>query len=462
MEFFVGSSHARPKPLLSLVVLLAVAPTVPARAAEEPHRPKSFAIQGARLVPVSGPAIENGTIVLEDGLITALGPEVKIPPAAWVIEGQGLTVYPGLIDAMSSVGLPDAGRGGRGSGGSSGNQADLPISAGPEDRPATTTWRLAADVFNPTADTIRAWRDAGFTSAVVAPLDGILPGQAAVMNLGGQRASEMVIQPQCALIVNIEHSEGYRGFPGSLLGHIAYVKQIFLDAEQYRTAWAVYRADPRGLARPAYDRTLEPLLPALSEGRPVLYPGNLAKQIYRALDVSKELDFPLIVYGAQEGYEVAQILARRKVPVLVNLEWPEKARDADPEEEEPLRVLRLRDRAPGTPAAFEKAGVKFAFYSGGIRAAEQILPKVRAAIDQGLSPEAALRALTLSAAEIYGVDNRLGSLDTGKIANLLVTEGNLFAEKPKLKMVFVDGRKYEIRPVREEKREQNEKEGGTP
>jgi Amidohydrolase family len=432
--------------------------------AEEPHRPRSFAIQGAKLVPVSGPAIDNGTIVLEDGLITAIGREVNIPPAAWVIEGKGLTVYPGLIDAMSSVGFPEpTGRGRRGPAGPPGNQAELPISAGPEDRPATTTWRLAADIFSSTAERIQSWREAGFTSAVVAPMDGIFPGQAALMNLAGERASEMVIQPQAALIVNIGYSGGYRGFPNSLLGHVAYVRQLFLDAEQYRMAWAIYHADPRGLARPAYDRTLEPLLPALSEGRPVLYPGNLAKEIHRALDISKELNFPLIVYGAQEGYEVAETLAQRKVPVVVNLEWPEKERDTDPEEEESLRVLRLRDRAPGTPAAFEKAGVKFAFSSGGIRAANQILPNVRAAIEKGLSPEGALRALTLSAAEIYGVDNRLGSLDTGKIANLLVTEGDLLAEKPKLKMVFVDGRKYEIRaPREEEKPEENEKEGETP
>lgn len=441
-----------------LAVLFAAVPGL----GEEPHRPTSFAIQGARLVPVSGPVIDNGTIVLEDGLITAVGREVKLPPAAWVIEGKGLTVYPGLIDALSSVGLPEPpGRGRRGAQGP-GSQGDLPLSAGPEDRPATTTWRLAADVFDPNAERIKTWREAGFTSAVVAPMDGIFPGQAAVMNLAGERASEMVIQPHAALIVNVESTGGYRGFPNSLLGRIAYVRQLFLDAEQYRTAWAVYRADARGLARPAYDRTLEPLVSALSEGRPVLYPGDLAKHIHRALAMSKELGFSLIVYGAHEGYEPAQALAARKTPALVNLEWPEKEKNADPEEEEPLRLLRLRDRAPGTPAAFEKAGVKFAFYSGQIRAAGEILPKVRAAIDKGLSPEAALRALTLSAAEIFGVDSQLGSLESGKIANLVVTEGDLFAEKPKLKMVFVDGRKYDIRDRQEDKPEENAKEGETP
>jgi hypothetical protein len=435
-------------------------------AAEEPSRPKAFAIQGAKLVPVSGPVIEAGTIFFEDGLIKAIGRDVQIPPGTWVIEGKGLTVYPGLIDAMSSVGLPEqqerGRRGGPGNRGGSGNPSELPVSAGPEDRPATKTWALAADEFDPANDRVKAWREAGFTSAVVAPMDGIFPGQAAVINLAGDRASEMVIQPQAALVINIGYSGGYRGFPNSLMGYITYVRQLFHDAGQYHAAWAVYRDDPSGLERPAYDRTLAPLVEASSEKRPVLYPGDLAKEIHRALNLSKELDFPLIVYGAHEGYAAAAALAERKTPVMVNLKWPEKERDADPEEEEPLRVLRLRDRAPSTPAAFEKAGVKFAFYSGEIRSAAEILPNVRAAIEKGLSPEAALHALTLSAAEIYGVDNRLGSLDSGKIANLIVTEGDLFAEKPKLKMVFVDGQKFDIRPPREEKPEDKEQPPATP
>jgi hypothetical protein len=406
--------------------------------------------------------IDAGTIVFKDGLITAIGRDVQIPPGAWVIDGKGLTVYPGLIDAMSSVGLPNPrDRNRRGSGGQ-GNGGDLPISAGPEDRPATKTWSLAADEFDPASDRVKAWRDAGFTSVVVTPMDGIFPGQAAVMNLAGGRASEMVVQSQAALVINIGYSGGYRGFPGSLMGYITYVRQLYSDAGHYRAAWDVYRENPSGLERPAYDRTLAPLVEANSEKRPVLYPGDLAKEIHRALNLSRELGFPLIVYGAHEGYEVADVLAERKAAAVINLEWPEKERNADPEEEDPLRDLRLRDRAPGTPAAFEKAGVKFAFYSGEIRSANDVLPKVRTAIEKGLSPEAALRALTLSAAEIYGVENRLGSLETGKIANLVVTEGDLFAEKPKLKMVFVDGQKYDIRPPREDKPEDKQQQGETP
>src|SRR5207245_2679217 len=145
------------------------------------------------------------------------------------------------------------------------------------------------------------------------------------------------------------------------------------------------------------------------------------------------------------GYEVAPEITAKKLPVLVDLKWPEAEKDADPEAKPSLRMLQFRDRAPSTPAAFAKAGVKFAFYSGGISAPKDILKGAKKSIDAGLAPDAALRAFTLSAAEIFGVADRLGSIENGKIANLVVTDGDRFEEKPKLKMAFVDGRRFEIR-----------------
>jgi hypothetical protein len=129
----------------------------------------------------------------------------------------------------------------------------------------------------------------------------------------------------------------------------------------------------------------------------------------------------------------------------VNLKWPEAEKDADPEDKASLRTLQFRDRAPSSPAALAKSGVKFAFYSGGITAPKDALKAAKRSIDAGLAPDAALRALTLSPAEIFGVADRLGSIENGKIANLVVTDGDLFDEKTKIKMVFVDGRKFEVR-----------------
>jgi imidazolonepropionase-like amidohydrolase len=153
-----------------------------------------------------------------------------------------------------------------------------------------------------------------------------------------------------------------------------------------------------------------------------------------------------VLYGGHEAWRSADILARRGVPILVSLKWPERVKDADPEEQDPLRVLELRDRAPQTPAALAKAGARFAFYSDSLENPKDAVKAVKRAIDAGLAPSDAIRALTLAPAEIYGVTDRLGSIEKGKIANLVVTDGDLFQDKTKIKYIFVDGVKFEPAP----------------
>ena len=152
-----------------------------------------------------------------------------------------------------------------------------------------------------------------------------------------------------------------------------------------------------------------------------------------------------VIYGGQAGYEIADEIAAKKIPVLVDLKWPEAEKDTDPDDTPSLRTLRFRERAPSTPAVFLKFGVKFAFYSGATTDPKDLLKAVKKSIDAGLPTDAALRALTLTPAEIFGVADRLGSIEKGKIANLVVTDGELFNEKTKIKFVFVDGRRFEIR-----------------
>ena len=154
-----------------------------------------------------------------------------------------------------------------------------------------------------------------------------------------------------------------------------------------------------------------------------------------------------LLYGLQEGYKSADLLKKANAAALISLRWPEKARDSDPEENDTLNVLELRDQAPSTPAVLAKNGVKFALYSGGIERRADLIRAVKRALDAGLSQDDALRAMTLSVAEIYGVADRLGSIEKGKIANLVVTKGDLFQERTEVKYVLVDGVKFE--PVEE-------------
>lgn len=427
---------------VTLLTLLAIAPQMSAQGGE----PQYFAIRGARIVPVSGPPVENATVVMAHGVITAIGKDVAIPPDAWVVEGKGLTVYPGLFDSFTDVGIPAAtpASGGSGEGGPR-RPATQEVSRGPEDRPGTTPWRSAADEVSLSDKRIDSWRNAGFTTVVSAPKGGMFPGQASLLDLAGDRASELVVKTPVAIPVSLQPSGGFGNFPGSLMGALAYVHQVWIDTDWSTRAQTVYDKNPRGVARPPYDHTESVLAEALEDHTLVLIPANNSVQLLRALQLVEVWRVGGVIYGGQMAYEVAGEIGAKKVPVLVNLKWPEAEKDADPDEKPSLRTLRFRDKAPSSPAALAKAGVKFAFYSGGITAPKDILKAAKKSIDAGLAPDAALRALTITPAEIYGVSDRLGSIETGKIANLVVTDGDLFNEKTKIKMVFVDGKRFEVR-----------------
>jgi imidazolonepropionase-like amidohydrolase len=421
-----------------LLALFCAAPSLQAQGGE----PQYFAIRGAKVVTVTGPPVENATIVISRGVITAIGKDAAVPPETWVIDGKGLTVYPGLVDAFTDVGIPAA----TPAAGESGPRRPQEGAArGPEDRPFSTPWRSGADEVSLSDKRIETWRNGGFTTVVSAPKGGIFPGQAAVLDLAGERAGDLVVKSPVAIPVSFQTSGGFGGgFPSSIMGTLAYIHQVWLDTEWSINAQTVYEKNPRGTARPRYDRTEAALAEALEDHALVLIPANNSIQLRRALELVDRWKVNGAIYGGQMAYEVAPEIAAKKLHVLVNLKWPEAEKDADPEDKASLRTLRFRDRAPSSPAALAKAGVKFAFYSGGITAPKDALKAAKKAIDAGLPADAALRALTLSAAEIFGVADRLGSLENGKIANLVVTDGDLFEEKTKIKMVFVDGRKFEV------------------
>jgi Amidohydrolase family len=422
---------------LASVAAFAAAPRAKAQGGE----PQYFAIRGATVVPVSGPRIEDGTVIISRGLITAVGKSAAIPEEAWVIEGKGLTVYPGLIDSFTDVGIASLST----PAGEGGGRPAQPVSRGPEDRPSSTPWRSAADEASLTDKRVESWRSSGFTTVISAPKGGIFPGQGAILDLAGERNGDMVVKSPVAIPVAFQPLSGFSNFPSSLMGVLGYTRQVWLDTDWSTRAEALYEKNPRSTARPRYDRTDSALADALEDHALVLIPANNSTQIRRAFEIVERWHVHATIYGGQMGYEVADEIAAKKLPVLVDLKWPEADKDADPDVVPSLRTLRFRDRAPSSPAALAKANVKFAFYSGGITAPKDILKAAKKSIDAGLAPDAALRALTLAPAEIYGVADRIGSIENGKIANLVVADGDIFNEKTKVKYVFVDGRRFDIR-----------------
>ncbi len=295
-----------------------------------------------------------------------------------------------------------------------------------------------------------SWREAGFTTVVTAPGDGFFAGQAALIALGDGEPREMVIATPVAQRLNFEVTTRAREYPGSLMGRLAFVKQVFSDARHYGAATSLYLESPKGRRRPAYDRTLAPIHAAVSDGLPFLIPGDVGRELDRVLEMAAEYQLKPVVYGGQGAYERVPRLRQGGAALLVSLDWPEENKDRDPDADTELRTLYHRRMAPTTPKLLAEAGVPFAVYSSGLASPSKVFEGIRKAVDAGLPSDAALQALTSGAARIYGVNDRLGSIEAGKVANLVLATGEPWAEDVEIKAVFIDGRKYEKRAPSEQ------------
>ncbi|MBV9762646.1 MAG: amidohydrolase family protein [Acidobacteriaceae bacterium] len=452
------------QPLKASVLVFTAAWTVAAAV------PSAIAIRDAHVVTVSGADLPKATVLVRDGLIQDVGPNLSIPGDAWVIDGSGLTVYPGFIDALSTWGLPGAAATpARTAAGVAPTPAPpaAPVPAtpatgieppprhGPEDRPQNHSFERAADMVTPSDTRLAAARAAGFTTAATFPNQGIFEGLGAMIDLAGERGRDMIVaQPIGQQILFRTSGFGRSGFPNSLMGNIAYVRQLFLDLNHYKEAQQLYAAHPSGSRRPQYDHDLE----GLAESPRLLLPADEEQQIDRILNFGRELKQPFVLYGLHEAFERVDELKQARVPAIVSLKWPEKPKDSDPAEIPDYRQLRIRRDAPGVPGLLAKAGVEFAFYSDGVDAAPDLKKALKKAVDAGLSRADAIRALTLSPARIYGLDDRLGSIEKGKIANLVVMKGDAFDDKTTVEYVFIDGAQFE--PSKDLQKPPANKEGG--
>jgi imidazolonepropionase-like amidohydrolase len=415
--------------------------------------PGTYAITNARIVPVSGPTINRGTIVIRDGLIVAVGANVQAPADARVIDGAGLSVYPGFIDATSHIGVPTrragaggGGAGGGGGGGASGGAAQQQAIAAPNsEHPIGLQPELRMiDIMAFEGDVLDAPRGAGITSVLAAPRDGIFMGQSAFINLFGGSAQDMLVRSPVALHVGFQPVRG-QGYPGSLLGVFASLRQMLLDAQRYRDIQAAYARNPRGMRRPEHDNSLAALVPVLAKEVPVIMHANSEREIDRALDLATEFGLRAYIAGGEEAWMLTDRLRRESVPVIATLNFPRPpatvSADADPE---PIRVLQSRVDVPRNPGKLAAAGVRVAFTSAGVGMGD-FLNNVRKAAEVGMTRDQVLRALTLTPAELFGVADRVGSLEPGKIANLTVVRGDLFDRGSRVTQVFIDGRLIPVR-----------------
>ena len=412
----------------------------------------TYAITNARIVTVSGPVIEGGTVVVRNGLIAAAGANVNAPPDARVIDGSGLTVYPGLIDSYTNLALPEASPspspGGGGGGGGFFVLTPPRPATGPNSTqpPGLQPEVMVEDVIRPGGNEIEAARNIGITTALTLPRGGIWMGQSALINLAGDTPQQMIVRSPVAMHVGFTPLRN-GGYPGSLLGVFSTLRQMMLDAQRYRDAMQIYERAPRGTRRPDTDRSLAALVPVIEGRMPVVMLANSEREISRALDLAQEFKLRLIIAGGREADRLTDRLVKQNVPVLLSLNLPKRTTAALPEADpEPLRVLRERVEAQQTAGKLAKAGVRFAFESGSLTNMSELLANAGRTIENGLSATDALRAFTIWPAEILGVQDQLGSIEAGKIANLTVVRGDLFDRNSRVTHVFIDGRQVELRP----------------
>lgn len=411
---------------------------------------QSYAITNAKIVTVSGATIEKGTVVVRDGLIESVGADVRVPADAQVFDGTGLTVYPGFTDAYSNLGLAAPARPatGGGPGGGGGGQAAAAAAAA-QAPSSNSNYPAGLRPEYSTIDDVRAGeaqfdanRNAGFTTALSVGRERIFNGQSALIDLAGDSVSEMTVKSPVAMHISFSTIPGQ--YPGSLLGTFSALRQMFNDAKRLDEMNKMYAADPKGMKRPEADKSLEALIPVLNRQMVVVFNANRENDIARALDLAKEYNLKAMIAGGQEADKFINRLKSQDVAVLLSLNFPKRTAAANPDADpESLETLRFRANVPKVAGKLAAAGVKFAFQSGGATSVNDFFTSINRSTENGLSKEAAVRAMTLSPAEIFGVSDRMGSVEAGKIANLTVVKGDLFADQRTITHVFVDGKLFE-------------------
>jgi imidazolonepropionase-like amidohydrolase len=396
---------------------------------------KPVVLKGGKLLTVTHGVIESGVIVMQGGKITAVGAasSVNVPSAAQVIDVTGMTVYPGLIDSETSLGLTEI---------SAEAMTNDLVELSDEIMPHMHT----AEAFHAESALIPVARMNGITNAVVAPEGAdTLPGQDSFIQLAGASATEMLLIRDNAMPLNFTGGErrnkgGFdkRKFPSTRMGLAAQLRQAFLDAQDYKTKWTDYdrkKADaaqnkdkkPEPLA-PKRDLKSEALLPYLEGKKTIVLAAESPSDLETAVSLANEFKLKFVLNHISHSQPVLDYVASLKVPVIVGPIY-----EAPKEDERYDTVYSL-------PAQLYKRGVKIVFASYSAHNVRNLPDQAGFATAFGLPYDEALKAITINAAEIWGVADQLGSLDVGKTANVVVANGDPLDVKTDVKQVFIAGR----------------------
>jgi imidazolonepropionase-like amidohydrolase len=393
---------------------------------------ETYAIRNARIVTVTGPVIENGTVVISNGKIAAVGASVSVPPGAKVIDASGLSVYPGMIDSGTEVGL-----------------TEIDSVAGTIDTAeiGDNNANIHVDIaLRPDSSHIAVTRVNGITTVLTEPRGGTIAGQSALINLDGWVPRDMILKSPVAMHISWPGGAGGRGGGFGGFGQqrsitelrreqerqVESIRKILRDAKAYADAKEA-RAKDSSLPRQDIDLKLEALIPVVRGQMPVVIAANVERDIRNAIAFADEMKLKMILSGGIEAYKVADQLRAKNVPVLVGPVLRMPNREDDP-----------YDAAFTNAGLLSKAGVKIAFQTLDSAHVRDLPYNAGMAAAFGLAKEEALKAVTIYPAEIWGVADRIGSIEQGKIANLIVTDGDPLEILTQVKHLFINGRQMPL------------------
>ena len=445
----------------------------------------TYLLQNAHITARPGQT-SFGSILVRDGLIEQVGLNIKAPYDAQVIDMDSMYIYAGFIDALSHVGLKKKDKEDRPKVKDPGNP--------PNDVAGITPEHSVYDDYIPSEGSVEKLREQGYGIAHVVPKGRMLPGMGAIFSLGKGDAAELVIKKEASMFSQLKSAN--RVAPGTTIGVMAKYRDIYRNAEATSKYTNKYNISPNGMRRAQPEPAVEAFVPVVNKQLPVFFIANSALDVSRVIELQKELGFQLVLSDVEQGWPMANKISTGKYPILLSMDLPdaikedkkdkkdeskltveekkkaaeEKAKEEEKKKKEDakLSVLEKANRKAkmereerkkksikdyeAQAAEMEKKGIKFAFTGISTKPGD-IRKNLKRMIDAGLSENTALAALTTNAAEQLGISKIAGTIEKGKLANLVITDKPYFEEKSAIRYVFVDGQKSEMKKKEEKKGE---------